>query len=393
MYLGNLALLTGNVGRPGTGVNPLRGQNNVQGACDMGALPNVFVGYQGTADPKSVEKFEKAYGVKLSNRPGLTSTVMFKEAIPDGRIKALFILGEDPAQTEPNTSHVVESLKKLEFMSIIEIFPSETTKHADVILPGASAVEKFGTFANGERRVQRVNKSIEPLAGRADWQTLCAIAEAMGYPMKYNHPSEIWDEVRALAPHLFGGMSYERLKFTGLQWPCPSETHPGTATMYEEKFNTPSGRGIFNFVEHKGPEEQPDAQYPLVLTTGRRRQHYNNGSMTRRNKGILEIWPEETLEISPMDAEELGISDWQKVRVVSRRGQVEVKAHVTDRSQRGVVYMSFHYDNCLTNLITNDALDPVARTPEYKACAVRVEPLDGEPKKASPSRGKSKRRP
>lgn len=389
MYMANLALLTGNVGRPGTGVNPLRGQNNVQGACDMGALPNVFVGYQKVADPAARAKFEKAYGMKIKPEPGFVSTEMFQRHIPEGRVKAMLILGEDPAQTEPNTLHIRKSLEHLEFMAIIEIFPSETTKYADVILPGASAVEKYGTFTNGERRVQLVQKSIEPLAGRADWQTLCDIAGALGCPMNYSHPSEIWDEIAQLAP-MFGGMDYERMKYTGLQWPCPSKDHPGTTTMYIEKFNTPSGKGIFNFREHRGPAEMPDADYPLFLTTGRRRQHYNNGSMSRRNRGILEVWPEETIEINPADAGKLGIADGEIVRVASRRGSVEVRARVTDRSQKGVTYMSFHYDTCLTNIVTNDALCPIAKTPEYKACAVRVEKLGGAPKAKAAAKPKAK---
>ncbi len=392
MYMGNLALLTGNVGRPGTGINPLRGQNNVQGACDMCALPNAFVGYQKVTDPKARAKFEKAYGRKMSPNVGFTSTEMFQFKIPEGKIKAMLILGEDPAQTEPNILHIRKSLEQLEFLVVIEIFPSETTPYADVILPGASAVEKCGTFTNGERRVQLVQKSIEPLAGQADWETLCRISTTMGYPMDYSHPSEIWDEVAKLADHMFGGMNYKRMKYSGLQWPCPTPDHPGTETMYIRKFNTPSGKGVFNFREHKGPDELPDRQYPLFLTTGRRRQHYNNGSMSRRNASILEMWPEETIEINPADASALGIVDGDMVKVSSRRGSVEVKTHVTDRSQKGITYMSFHYDDCLTNILTNDALCPIAKTPEYKVCAIRVEKLGGKPKRRTKAKKKAARK-
>lgn len=369
MSLGNLAMLTGNVGRQSTGVMPLRGQNNVQGACDMGALPNVYVGYQSVADPNMQSKFEEAWKVKLSAIPGQTSTQILEGVIESG-IRGLYILGEDPAQTDPDTSRVRASLEALDFLVVQDIFPTETTKYADVILPAASFAECDGTFTNGERRIQRVNKAIPAICGLENWQAICLIAQKMGYPMNYSHPSEIMDEIASLAP-MFAGISFERLGSGGLQWPCPSMQHAGTETLHVERFSR--GLGKFNAVEHKFPAEQTDSDYPLILTTGRRREHYNCGSMTRRSGGIMYVWPEETIEISPADAKELGVGDGETVLVRSRRGAVRTKAKVTDKSPRGVAFMSFHYRDVLTNLLTNAALDPQAKTPEYKACAIRVE--------------------
>lgn len=374
MSLGNLAMLTGNVGRRSTGVMPLRGQNNVQGACDMGALPNAYVGYQPVVDPNIQSKFEEAWKVKLPANLGQTSTQMI-DHVTDGKIKGLYMLGEDPAQTDPDSNRVRASLKALDFLVVQEIFLTETTEYADVILPAASFAECDGTFTNGERRIQRVSKAIPAICGLENWQTICRIAQKMGYPMSYSHPSEIMDEIAALAP-MFGGVSFERLGVGGLQWPCPSKDHPGTETMHVDKFSR--GLGKFNAVEHKFPAEQSDPEYPLVLTTGRRREHYNCGSMTRRSKGIMYKWPEEAIELNPMDAEELGIEDGEMVLVSSRRGVVRTKARITDRSLRGVAFMSFHYPDVLTNLLTNAALDPQAKTPEYKACAVKVSKIIGD---------------
>jgi formate dehydrogenase alpha subunit len=371
MSLGNLAMLTGNVGRRSTGVMPLRGQNNVQGACDMGALPNQYVGYQPVGEPDKRSKFENAWKVKLPPTPGLTSTLML-ESMRKGGIRGLYILGEDPAQTEPDTNQVRASLQSLDFLVVQELFPTETTNYAHVVLPAASFAECDGTFTNGERRIQQVRKAIPALCGHENWQTICLIAQKMGYPMSYNHPSEIMDEIASLAP-MFAGVSFERLGTKGLQWPCPSKDHPGTETLHTETFSR--GRGKFNAVEHKSPAEQPDSDYPLLLTTGRRREHYNCGSMTRRSKGFMEVWPEERIEISPIDAEELGIADGEEVLVSSRRGQLKVKVRVTDKSPRGVAFMSFHYQDALTNLLTNAALDPLAKTPEYKVCAIRMEKI------------------
>ena len=390
MSLGNLAMLTGNVGRPSTGVMPLRGQNNVQGACDMGALPNNYVGYQPVTDPAVRAKFEEAWKVKLPEKPGLTSTQMLEQLAAEGGeggegegevgggggirrgIRGMYILGEDPAQTDPDTNRVRSALEALDFLVVQEIFPTETTRYADVILPAASFAECDGTFTNGERRIQRVNRAIPPLAGLANWETICIIAEKMGYPMSYANPSEIMEEIAKLAP-MFGGVCFSRLADRGLQWPCPSLDHPGTETMHVGCFSR--GLGKFNAVEHRPPAEVTDPEYPLILTTGRRREHYNCGSMTCRSTGIMWVWPEETIEISPADAGDLGVEDGETVLVRSRRGEVRVKARVTEKSSRGVAFMSFHYRDVLTNLLTNAALDPVAKTPEYKACAIRVEKI------------------
>ena len=369
MSLGNLAMLTGNVGRPSTGVMPLRGQNNVQGACDMGALPNAYVGYQPVIDPNNRAKFEEAWGVKLPEAIGKTSTQMIER---ESGIKGLYILGEDPAQTDPDINRVRDALEAMEFVVVQEIFPTETTRYADVILPAASFAECDGTFTNGERRIQRVNKAIPAICGLENWQAICQIAERMGYPMSYSHPSEIMDEIASLAP-MFAGVAFARLGAGGLQWPCPSKESPGTETLHVESFSC--GLGKFNAVEHRFPAEQTDPDYPLILTTGRRREHYNCGSMTRRSSGIMFVWPEEAIEINPADAEELGVGDGETVLVKSRRGEVRTKARVTDKSSRGVAFMSFHYPEVLTNLLTNAALDPQARTPEYKACAIRIEKI------------------
>ncbi len=372
MSLGNLAMLTGNVGRRSTGIMPLRGQNNVQGACDMGALPNAYVGYQPVTNPDLRSKFEEAWKVRLPANPGLTSTEMLEQLACGRGIRGLYILGEDPAQTDPDTNRVRSSLEALDFLVVQEIFPTETTRYADVILPAASFAECDGTFTNGERRIQRVNRAISPISGHANWETISLIAQKMGYPMDYSHPSEIMDEIASLAP-IFAGVSFPRLGARGLQWPCICDDHPGTETMHVGCFSR--GLGKFNAVEHRPPAEETDPDYPLILTTGRRREHYNCGSMTRRSKGIMWIWPEEAIEISPQDADDLGVSDGETVLVKSRRGEVRPKVRVTDKSSRGVAFMSFHYQDVLTNLLTNPALDPQAKTPEYKACAIRIEKI------------------
>ena len=368
MCLGDLAMLTGNVGRRATGVMPMRGQNNVQGACDMGALPNAYVGYQPVVDPVLRSKFEDAWKVKLPANIGKTSTNMIE---PGSGIKGIYILGEDPAQTDPNINRVREALEAIDFVVIQELFLTETTKYADVVLPAASFAECDGTFTNGERRIQRVRKAIPALGGEENWQSICQIAQRMGYPMSYSHPSEIMDEIAALAP-MFGGIHFDRLDDGGLQWPCPCNS-PGTETLHIGQFSC--GLGKFNAVEHRPPAEETDREYPLILTTGRRREHYNSGSMTRRSKGIMWVWPEEAIEINPADAGDLEVEDGEMVKVISRRGSVRTRARVTDKSSRGVVFLSFHYRDVLTNLLTNHALDPQAKTPEYKACAVRVEKI------------------
>ena len=376
MSLANLATVTGHLGRPHVGINPTRGQNNVQGACDMGALPNVYVGYQAVGDEKAQAKFEKAWEVKLDDKKGLTCTEM-DIAMNKGKLKAYYIFGEDPAMTNANVNFVKSGLKKLEFLVVQDILPTETTEFADVILPGSSHAEKDGTFTNGERRIQLVRKAIEPLGGKADWEIICLVANALGINnMNYSSPSEIWDELASLAP-MFAGVNHEKLEGDGIQWPCPDIDHPGTAIMYTEKFNRPNGKAKFNFHDHIASAEVPDDKYPLILSTGRRRQHYNNGSMTRRASTIFNKWPEESLELNPFDARRFNITDSEKVLASSRRGEMEVKVHITDRVQPGITFLAFHNRDALTNLLTNDALDPVCKIPEYKSCAIKVEKLNG----------------
>ncbi len=373
MAVANLALVCGHIGRRATGIMALRGQNNVQGASDMGPAPAAFTGYQPVTDPKVREKFEKAWGVELTSKQGLKSVEMLDEA-QKGNFKGLFILGEDPAHTDPDINHIRKALSSIEFLVVQDIFHTETTRFAHVVLPGASFAEKDGTFTNGERRVQRIRKAVEPVSGKAEWEVICEIASRMGYKMKYNHPSEVMDEIASLAPS-YGGISYVRLENGSLQWPCPTKDHPGTATLYQEIFSRPGGRARFMALEQKGSAEVPDAEYPFVLITGRRREHYNNGSMTRRSKGIMEMFPEELLELSPADAVKLGIKNGETVKVASRRGEIKVKVHVFDRSQEGNVFLAFHHQDVLTNILTSPHRDPITGTPEYKSCAVRIEKL------------------
>jgi len=371
MAISNLAILCGHIGRPSTGIMALRGQNNVQGASDLGPLPATFPGYQSVTDKKVREKFEKAWGVPMSDKPGLKSVEMLDEC-KRGKFKGLFILGEDPAQTDPDLNHVNRALESVEFLVVQDIFHTETTKHADVILPGASFAEKNGTFTNGERRVQRVRKAIEPLAGKAEWQVISELATKMGYKQSYDSPSDIMDEIASLTP-AYGGISYERLERESLQWPCPTKDHPGTTTMYTDLFARPNGLALFMVLDHKGSGEVPDKKYPLVLITGRIREHYNNGSMTRRVPGIMELVPEELIEISPEDAKKLKIKSGDMVKVSSRRGKIKVRVKVTDRSQKGNVFLTFHHQDTLSNNLTSEHRDPIAGTPEYKACAVKIE--------------------
>jgi formate dehydrogenase alpha subunit len=371
MAIANLALVCGHLGRPSTGIMALRGQNNVQGASDLGPLPATLPGYQSVVDPKVREKFENAWKVTISPKPGLKSIEMLDEC-KRGNFKGIFILGEDPAQTDPDLEHVRKALESVEFLVVQDIFPTETTKYAHVILPGASFAEKNGTFTNGERRVQRVRKAIEPLAGMAEWEVISRLSTLMGYPMRYNHPSDIMDEIASLVP-IYGGISYERIEEKGIQWPCPTKDHPGTTTLYSDLFARPGGLAKFMALDHKGSGETADGEYPFVLITGRIREHYNNGSMTGRVPGIMELVPEELLELNVRDAKALRIENGERVRVASRRGEVLVTARVTDRSQPGNVFLTFHFRNALTNVLTSGHRDPITGTPEYKSCAVKIE--------------------
>ena len=374
MAIANLALVCGQIGRPSTGIMALRGQNNVQGASDLGPLPATLPGYQSVADEKVRDKFEKAWGRKIKKEPGLKSVEMLDECVL-GNFKGIFILGEDPAQTDPDLNHVRKALEAVDFLVVQDIFHTETTRFADVILPGASFAEKDGTFTNGERRIQRVRKAIPPVAGMAEWEVICKLSTLMGYPMSYDSPAEIMDEIAFLVP-IYGGINYARLEEKGIQWPCPDKNHPGTTTLYTDLFARANGLAAFMALDHQGSGEVPDENFPLVLITGRIREHYNNGSMTRRSHGIAQIVPIERVEISPEDAENLGIAGRDWVIVSSRRGEVKVRAKVTDRSQQGNVFMTFHHQDTLTNNLTSEHRDPISGTPEYKSCAVRIDRVE-----------------
>ena len=373
----NLALLTGNVGRPSTGVNPLRGQNNVQGACDMGALPNVYPGYQGVDKTEVRQAFEKVWGVSLSGSPGLTLTNIM-EAAYQGQVKALYIVGENPLLSEPDAQHAAEALERLEFLVVQDIFLTETAHLADLVLPAATFAEKDGTFTNTERRSQRIRKAIEPVgACKPDWWITGQIASRMGSKgFEFTGPAQIMEEIAAVTPS-YRGISYPRLEGGGLQWPCPTPEHPGTPILHTEQFPTPSGKGQFVPLEYKPPAETPDEEYPLLLTTERSLYHYHTGTMTRKVDGLNVLRPTELVEMNPADADALGLADGETVRVISRRGQVTSKTRVTDSSPPGVVSMTFHFAESPTNVLTNPVLDPVAKIPELKVCAVRIEKTKG----------------
>ena len=371
MSVANLAMLSGNVGVESGGVNPLRGQNNVQGACDMAALPNFYPGYQKVDVPAIQQKFEKAWSVKLSPRPGLTLTDQLIQA-REGNIKALYIIGEDPMTSDPNITRVREAIEKLEFLVVHEIYMSPTAKMADVVLPGASFAEKTGTFTNTERRVQLINKAIEPIGNsRPDWKIVCEVANRMGYPFNYADTLEVMDEIAAVAP-IYGGISHERIRKIGLQWPCLDKEHPGTKYLHKDKFSR--GLGKFHGIEDKPPAEVPDEEYDFILSTGRMRFHYNVGTMSRRTYLLDREYPFMFVEVNDKDAERLEIRDMDDCRVSTRRGQLAVKARVSDRVKQGVLWMPFHYVEAPANLLTNDAFCPIARTGEYKACAAKLEP-------------------
>lgn len=372
LAIANLAMLTGNIGKPGSGVNPLRGQNNVQGACDVGALPNYYTGYQRVADDAARDKFEKAWEVKLPSKPGLTVGEMLTAA-HDRNVKAMWIVGENVAMSDPDSQHVVDSLKHLNFLVVSELFMTETAQLADVVLPAASFAEKDGTFSNTERRIQRVRKAINPVGqSRVDWEIVCDVAKRLGAQTGFDFKSaeDIMNEIASLTPQ-YAGVTYARIDAKGLQWPIPSKEHPGTPILHTEKFTR--GKGMFSTVEHQEPAENPDAAFPFTLTTGRILQHYHTGAMTRRVPGLEQLAPEERVEVHPDDAARLGVGDGDWLKVSSRRGQVEARAWVTDRVGHGVVFMTFHYAEALTNALTNTAVDPIAKIPELKVCAVKVE--------------------
>ena len=386
MSLANLQMLLGNMGVPGGGTNPLRGQNNVQGACDLGGLPDVYPGYQKVFVPEIREKFANAWGLQpedLYDKVGMTVTEMMPAAAA-GDLKAFYILGEDPIMSDPDTNHIRHCLETCDFVLLQEIFPSETAPYADVLLPGASFAEKIGTFTNTERRIQRVNKAIEsPGEAQPDWWIISELAkrvladgerqvvEAPFSGWDYEDTAQIMAEIAALTPS-YAGVSHARLaQGETLQWPVKDENHPGTPILHVGKFAR--GLGKFHPIEYVPPAELPDEDYPMILSTGRVLYHWHGGQMTRRSKGLLEIYPQALIEVNEDDAAKLGLNGNNRVRVSSRRGAIEAEALVTDRVPPGMVYANFHFPEASANELTIAALDPVAKIPEYKVCAVKVE--------------------
>ncbi len=377
----NLAMLTGNIGRLGTGVNPLRGQNNVQGACDMGALPSDYPGYQKVIDEDISERFTVTWECKdLVCTPGLKIPEMIESAAK-GDLKVLYITGEDPVISDPDTNHVEEALNNLDFFVVQDIFMTDTAQFADVVLPAACWAEQEGTFTNGERRVQLIRKAVDPPGeAKVDWEIYGELAKRLGAnPEAFNYSSaqDIFEEVRTVTPQ-YAGMNRERLERPeSLHWPCPAEEHPGTAMMHVEKFAHPDGLGIFSPLEEQGPKEVPDEEYPLLLTTTRILFHYH-AAMTRRADTLDREVPTGYVEINTEDAKELGIINKEKVKVKSRRGEIEIPARVTPDILKGIVNIPMHFRECSANVLTNaSAIDPRSGMPEYKACAVSIAKMEG----------------
>lgn len=373
MSMSNMALLVGKIGKYGCGVNPLRGQNNVQGACDMGCLPTDFPGYQKVNNPDIVAKFEKAWGCDLSKNKGLRSTEVFP-AIHDDKVKLLYIFGEDPASTDPDSNHIRKALEKLEFLVVQELFMTETAKYADVILPGASYTQKEGTFTNTERRVQRVRKAVS-LEGemKLDSDVFCEVMTRLGYPSHYDNEADIMKEIASVTPS-FAGVSFERLdNGESLQWPCTSSMDKGTCILHMDEFSR--GKGLFKAIEFKEPNELPDETYPMTMITGRMLYHYNNASMTGRTEGIVQISSESYVEINEKDAKEMNIRDGEKIKISSRRGELVTSARVGNVVAKGELFMTFHFPDGNVNEITNSATDELSGIPEYKVCAARVDKI------------------
>lgn len=371
----NLLMLTGNMGKESTGFSPLRGQNNVQGACDVGALPNVFTGYQKVDNPDVRLKFESAWGCSLDGKPGLPVTEMMG-AVTQGKIKAMYVAGENPLMSEPSLSHARRAMQQLDFLVVQDIFPTETAMVADVILPAAAFAEKEGTFTSTERRVQKLNKAIDPPGeAKPDWQIICSLAERMGHPFNCKDTAEIMDEIASVTP-IYGGIHHDRLEGYGLQWPCPDRDHPGTTILHEGSFTR--GPGKFHGVEYKPPAESASEGYPLILTTGRVLEHWHTGSMSRRADVLDELSPKGVLDINPGDASNIGIESGDLVTLTSERGSIEVPVNVTDRMAPGVAFLAFHWKESPANMLTNPALDPTAKIPEFKVSAVRAVPGTGQ---------------
>ena len=368
----NLQMICGNLGVEGAGVNPLRGQSNVQGACDMGGLPNVYPGYQKVVDEKAQAKFEKAWNCKLDNKVGITVTEIF-DAMYDGTLKGLYVMGENPYLSDPDQNHIIKAMERVDFMVVQDMFITETAEYADVILPAAAFAEKDGHFTNTERRVQRINKIIEPPKGViTDWEIIQLIANAMGSDWNYKSVRDITKEINELTPQ-YAGITWERVGRFGLQWPCPNEEHPGTPYLHKGKFAR--GKGLLRPIPFKEPDELPDEEYPLILTTGRVLQQFHTGTMSRKTEGLNNLAGPMVM-ISVDDAERMGISNSEVVEISTRRGEITAPAFVTKRISTGVIYIPFHYKESPANRLTNSAIDPIAKIPEYKVCAAKVQKIN-----------------
>jgi formate dehydrogenase alpha subunit len=374
--LANLAMLCGNLGKEGGGLNPLRGQNNVQGACDMGGLPDVFTGYQKVSDDASRAKMEKAWNVKsLSKKPGMALTQMIP-AVKTKQIKSLYIIGENPIVSDPDTKHVENSLKALDFFVVQDIFLTETAQFADVVLPSTCFAEKDGTFSNTERKIQRIRKAVNaPGIALGDWEIIALLSGKMGYPMEYENSREIMDEIASLTPS-YGGINYERLEKGGLTWPCPAIDHPGTPILHKEQFTC--GKGVFHDLVYRPSTESISKKYPLLLTTGRVLYHYHTGTMTMKTEGLNAKVPECFIEISPEDAEKYNLKDGETAQLASERGSVKAKVKLSHKAVKGTLFMPFHFAKAAANNLTSTELDPISKIPELKVCAVNLTQVEME---------------
>jgi formate dehydrogenase major subunit len=368
--LANLAMLCGNLGIEGGGVNPLRGQNNVQGACDFGGLPDVYSGYQKVIDPAARQKMEQAWGVDdLPDQPGMKVTQMIPAA-HDGKLKALYIIGENPLVSDPDLNHCEKSIENLDFLVVQDLFLTETARLADVVLPSACYAEKDGTFTNSERRVQRVRKAVEPPGqSLTDWKIICEIARRMNYPMDYENSRQIMEEISRVTPS-YAGITYDRIEHEGIHWPCPTVEHPGTSILHREQFTC--GKGNFSAIDYIPPAETADDEYPMYLTTGRLLYQYHTGTMTMKTGGLNEIAPDCFVEISSQDAGKYEMQDGSMVEIASRRGNIQARIKVSNKAVSGTVFLPFHYAMAAANRLTNAALDPISGIPEYKVCAVKL---------------------
>jgi formate dehydrogenase major subunit len=368
--LANLAMLCGYMGIAGGGVNPLRGQNNVQGACDMGGLPDVYTGYQKVIDPAVRQRMAEAWGVAaLPDQPGMKATQMIPAA-HDGTLKALYVIGENPLVSDPDVNHAEKSLDNLDFLVVQDIFLTETAERADVVLPSACYAEKDGTFANTERRVQRIRKAVDPPGeSRDDWDIICEIATRMGHSMAYDSSRQIMEEISKVTPS-YAGISYDRIEYEGIHWPCPTAEHPGTPILHREQFTR--GKGLFHAIDYIEPAEMIDDEYPLYLTTGRLLYQYHTGTMSMRTAGLNEIAPEAFVEISPQDARKFELEEGALVTIASRRGDIQARIKISRKAVAGTVFIPFHYAAAAANRLTHAALDPISGIPEYKVCAVKL---------------------